>query len=154
MLFRHITAHLNIKRLSIITCSRRLIFPQTKFPSYNEIIKTLLLRFTLILDFFFANLSIVFFITCCVLPNDFLNLTFSWNNLGWPKLKYHQKDNSISSGSPGSIAAEIAKARQHIKNSLECVSTCNKFTLKASLISFISFLFTSHGFFSSYTFIS
>ena len=122
--FHHITTHLNFKRLSIITCSRRLIFPQTKFPSYNEIIKTLLLRFTLILDFFFANLSIVFFITCCVLPNDFLNLTFSWKNLGWPKLKYHQKDNSISSGSPGSIAAEIAKARQHIKNSLECVSTC------------------------------
>ena len=123
--FHHIKTHLDFKRLSIITCSRRLIFPQTKFPSYNEIIKTLLLRFTLILlHFFFANLSIVFFITCCVLPNDFLNLTFSWKNLGWPKLKYHQKDNSISSGSPGSIAAEIAKARQHIKNSLECVSTC------------------------------
>jgi len=34
---------------------------------------------------------------------------------------YGKKDNSISSGSPGSIAAEIAKARQHIKNSLECV---------------------------------
>ena len=59
--FHEITTHLNFKRLSIITCSRRLIFPQTKFPSYNEIIKTLLLRFTLILDFFFANLSIVFF---------------------------------------------------------------------------------------------
>merc|ERR1712113_560259 len=32
-----------------------------------------------------------------------------------------EKDNSRSSGPPGSIAAEIAKARQHIKNSLECV---------------------------------
>merc|ERR1712198_787304 len=32
-----------------------------------------------------------------------------------------EKDNSKSFGPPGSIAAEIAKARQHIKNSLECV---------------------------------
>jgi len=34
---------------------------------------------------------------------------------------YGKKDNSKSYGPPGSIAAEIAKARQHIKNSLECV---------------------------------
>jgi len=34
---------------------------------------------------------------------------------------YGKKDNSKSFGPPGSIAAEIAKARQHIKNSLECV---------------------------------
>jgi len=34
---------------------------------------------------------------------------------------YGKKDNSKSSGPQGSIAAEIAKARQHIKNSLECV---------------------------------
>ena len=114
----------HLKKFSIKTHSRRLIFPQTKFPSYNELIKTLLLLFTLILDFCFANLSIVFFYHMLRATERLFEPDILLENLGWPKLIYHQKDNSISSGSPGSIAAEIARARQHIKNSLECVSTC------------------------------
>jgi len=38
------------------------------------------------------------------------------------KAYYMRLSGAKGSSSPSSLAAEIAKARQHIKNSLECVS--------------------------------
>merc|ERR1712141_785139 len=56
------------------------------------------------------------------------------------KKKTPEKDNSISSGSPGSIAAEIAKARQHIKNSLECVDNLGAMAGNEELLKKVSSL--------------
>jgi len=53
---------------------------------------------------------------------------------------YGKKDNNKSSGPPGSIAAEIAKARQHIKNSLECVDNLGAMAGNEELLKKVSSL--------------
>lgn len=53
---------------------------------------------------------------------------------------YGKKDNSKSSGPQGSIAAEIAKARQHIKNSLECVDNLGAMAGNEELLKKVSTL--------------
>jgi len=53
---------------------------------------------------------------------------------------YGKKDNNKSLGPPGSIAAEIAKARQHIKNSLECVDNLGAMAGNEELLKKVSSL--------------
>jgi len=53
---------------------------------------------------------------------------------------YGKKDNNKSYGPPGSIAAEIAKARQHIKNSLECVDNLGAMAGNEELLKKVSSL--------------
>jgi len=53
---------------------------------------------------------------------------------------YGKKDNSTSSGPQGSIAAEIAKARQHIKNSLDCVDNLGALAGNEELLKKVSSL--------------